>query len=558
MKKMRLMATVVLCMFCLAACGKPTESMPEPSDVSAGVSDLVESDVQLLDSTDSSDTTGSESDTGATPDAATTTTKSDNSTTKKTIKTTRKDGSVNIQLSGSDTSGQVKDLKGRVVRYQISPNEDKTSSGYKRLTQNIANIEEKLNCKVQLVENIGESGNDTSIVTSILSGAPIVDIWIQNTTAEFISHYKAGLVQNLSDLHVFDFEKNDWDPCMENMQFGGKYYGIRSASAGNMTMNSLILCFNDKLLNEYIPQYADKLYEWQKNGQWTWDRFEEVCKAFNQASGADPSLVSCFDRSGASYLVMLADRGVDWLKYNDKGQLVFNGNDKKAQEAMNQFKDYVSKDVIVFENAKNVNFGWDANMTGWNNDGRFLDGQCLFAFNSIGGYYWNVFQFAGTVQSVRNNAGFMMVPKLKESDAYTHTLPIYVQGYCIPSGVEKPAEVATVLNMLQVEPTVELTESEARQEAFAVNIEPTLNKVTSDITTDAFFMTYDGFKANKGYALQSSMAISASTNIWGDEKTGWIGRYLYDISHGDVAQSAAVAAVTKKYNNTLSDLFETR
>ena len=71
-------------------------------------------------------------------------------------------------------------------------------------------------------------------------------------------------------------------------------------------------------------------------------------------------------------------------------------------------------------------------------------------------------------------------------------------------------------------------------------------------------MTYDGFRDGYGYALQSSMGIAASTNIWGDANIGWIGRYLYDIAHGDIAISAAVAAVNKKYNNILADLFETR
>ena len=563
---------VILCVISLVACGTSTgdtSSTDATTSIDNGAADISGSDVQVSDTSDvvnsgaedevnSGNVTNVTSGTGNNNNTSSSKSGTGTSSQKTNPVVSRQQGGTEIKLQGSDTSGRVTDLKGRVVRYQVSPLEDKTSSSYKRMLKNIENIEKQLNCKIQLVENLGESGKDTSIVTSVLAGTPIVDIWIQNTTDEFVSHFRAGMVQNLSDLYVFNFAGLKWDACMENMQYKGKYYGVRPAMAGNMTMNSLVLCFNSKLLREYIPQYTDKLYEWQKNGTWTWEKFEEVCKAFNQAASSDPSLTACFDRSGAAYLVMLANRGVDWLKRNEKGQLVFNGNDKKAQEAMNQFKDLVSRDIITFENAKNVNFGWDANMVGWQNDGSFLGGQCLFAFNQIGGYYWNVFQHAGTEQSVRSNAGFMMVPKLKESDDYTHALPVAVQGFSIPFGVDKPAEVATVLNLLQVEPTIKETEQEQRQSFVVTYIEPTLNKSTSNITSDAFNMTYDGFSDGYGYALQSSMGIAASTNIWGDDKVGWIGRYLYDIAHGDIAISAAVAAVNKKYNNILADLFETR
>ena len=456
---------------------------------------------------------------------------------------------------GSNISGRVSNLKGRTVRYQISPNLDKSSKDYKLMVSNIESIQKKLNCKIELVPLHGESGNNKSITTSVLAGKPIVDIWVQNGTSEFMPHYQAGLMQNLTDMNVFDFENVDWDASMEAMTFNKKAYGIRRNDPGNSTWQSIVLLFNNKLVNDYIPQYADKLYQWQNSGEWTWDKFEEVCKAFNTAVGSKSPLKACFDHSGAIYSAMLATRSVDWVKRDKNGKMTFNGSNNNAQAAMNHFKNYVDSDVLLFDNAANVNLGWSANMAGTGDKvGSFIDGQCLFAFNSVEGYYWNVFQFAETSKQVRDNVGIMMVPKMKKTDAYTHLLPLTFSSLSIPFGVSKPAEVATVLNYLVVEPLVDQTAAERRSMFFTEQIEPTLNSKTSKITEQTVMNTYDAFAKGKGFVQYSTLAINAETNIWGDSNSGWIGKYLMDISEGKIAQSAAIAAVTNKYNKALNSL----
>ncbi len=554
-----LLAVVLVMTMLFTACGgdpavSDDSSIPgeSTSTTTTGGGDAV-TDPSDTSSVDPDASTGSQ----ATDPTGSTTSPSGggNSTATKKPTSSRTSSTQNrptVKFEGSSTSGRVADLKGRVIRLQMSPSEDKTTTSYKKFQENIAAVEKKLNCKIEQVLMHGEAGDDNSITMSVLSGKPIVDIWANGTG--FMANYKSGLVQNLTDLNVFDFEGNEWDPCMELMTFGGKAYGIRPANNGNTMWNAFVLLYNNRLLNEYVPQYADKLYEWQKNGEWTWDKFEEVCKAFNTAAGADPTLAAFYDRTGVAYSAMLATRGTGWIVADKNGKLSFNGSNKTAQEAMNQHKKWVSEGTMMFDSAENVNDGWVANVSG-NPEGTaygFLSGQCLFAFNIIGGYYWNVFQYAGTAQSVRDNVGAMLIPKMNASDDYINLIPVYIQGHVIPFGVQKPAEVATVMNLLMVEPLVKQSDDEVKKNWFATWLEPTYNNKTSKLTNETFEFAYD--YANTATMDLGGYGIYGSSNIFGDKDSGWIGKYLYDISTGKIAQSAAIAAVKSKYNKILAEI----
>lgn len=548
-------ALLLALLLMFSACDKTPAASADPSgsisgseavsaasaDDSADVPDSADPDIP-----DPSGSSGGTSVTGAKSSAA-------------TVQTTKRSGS-NTQnrptasFSGSSIDGRVANLKGRVVRLQVSPGEDKTTKSYKVFQENIKAVEKKLNCTVKQVPLYGTAGDDNSIMMSVLSGKPIVDIWVQNGSGEFLPNYKSGLLQNLSGMNVFAFDKVDWNPCMQLMTYSNKAYAIRPAANGSTMWNTVVLLYNHRLLTEYIPQYAGKLAAWQKSGEWTWDKLEEVCKAFNKAAGANKSLTAFFDRSGVAYTAMLATRGTDWVVADKKGKLSFNGTDSKAQEAMNQHKKYVTEGTLIFDNAANVNEGYVANMVGGDGQEKysFLNGQCLFAFNTVGGYYWNVFQYAGTAQTVRDNVGAMQIPKMKTSDAYTGLTPMYMEGHAIPFGVQKPAEVATVMNYLYAEPLVKLSDAEERTAWFTNQLEPTLNSKTGDLTMSTFTYAYD--HAGSTMLALSFYGIYGSANIYGDANSGWIGKYLYDISSGNIAQSAAIAAVKSKYNKILADL----
>lgn len=553
----RLLSILLVCAMLFVGCGQTKT----PSSTNSTASGNEGSSVTITTETNSEDVTTSTS-TGATEQTSST---AGNTTTGSSVSnaTTSKVSSTQNRptqsFGPSNTSGRVKDLGGRVIRFQISPTEDKSSAAYKAQLKNIAAIEKQLNCKIEFVEmHAQDEANGNRIVTSILAGNPIVDIWMSGLSKEFYSHYNAGLMQNLTAMNVFDYENITWEPCMQAVTIGGKNYMIRPMNSENASWNSFILMFNNKLLNEYIPQYADKLYEWQKNGEWTWDKFEEVCKAFNKAAAADQTLTACFDRSGLVYSLLLATRGTDWIIADKKGNLSFNGLDKLAQEAMNQHTKYVKEGTIIFHDPQNVNDGWVASSVG-NVEGTkysFLSNQALFAFNIVGGYYWNVFQNSGTSQAVRDNVGVMLPPKMKASDKYTYALPLAIGGHCIPAGVKNPAEVATVMNLLLCEPIVSLTEAEKRKSYFSTLIEPTLNNKTSALTLHSLESSYDAMARGDYFLMLSSYGIITSTNIYGDKDSGWIGNYLYDIAQGTVAQSAAVATVRSKYNKILADLFK--
>jgi len=131
-------------------------------------------------------------------------------------------------------------------------------------------------------------------------------------------------------------------------------------------------------------------------------------------------------------------------------------------------------------------------------------------------------------------------------------------GYSIPYGVKKPNEVATILNAMFTEHYVSISKEEARDIWFTEQIEPTLNSKTGEQTKNTILKVYDEFGKNNITVFISPYATQTTPDIWSNGDSGWIAKYVFDIAHGNMAQSAALSAVTSKYNKILATLTEKR
>ena len=93
----------------------------------------------------------------------------------------------------------------------------------------------------------------------------------------------SGLLYDLSTLDCLDFTESKWDGATQQlMTKNGGVYGMRPEAPEPRGG----IFFNKRLLEE-AGYTADDLYDIQKNNEWTWEKFEEVCQALTKDTDND-------------------------------------------------------------------------------------------------------------------------------------------------------------------------------------------------------------------------------------------------------------------------------
>lgn len=466
----------------------------------------------------------------------------------------------------ADLSGRVTDLHGRVIRFQILTQTSTNSSdaNWQKALEGFKMIEEKYNCKIEVVKCDMESNGDSRILTSILAGEPIADILVQDAQT-FYSRYGAGLLEDLSALKVFDFdsENSPHPPWGIAAKVNGDYYSYTNDDGGAEMCFTTVVVYNKKLLEEYVPQYANMPWTLYKSGNWTWDKFYEICDAFNRAVKSYPDMTALYDGSGTAYKAMLVTGGTDWLAYNEDGDIIFNARDKKAQDILNKYKSYVQKGTIML--GPNINGGLNNDfdsLSGCAEGYSFKQGKAAFAiatFNNA--YYWDGMMSYSTQQSVKDNMGVLPLPKWDKDDDYQTIYPLMVRGTSIPAGLDKPNEVATILNAIFNETDGHYLNGYVEGEKSYIDqwYAPTLTAKMGKQNREVMEKLYSDFQNHKITTYVGDLGSLTSPDVmygFNDEgvPTGWYSKYVYEIAKGNIAQSAALDAVEDRFTKILKSL----
>jgi hypothetical protein len=445
--------------------------------------------------------------------------------------------------------GRVTDLKGRVIIFNSwpDPNVNAKDKHADRFAQKIKDIEKKYNCVIKIDKTISESNGDKTIATSVLAGKPKVDIWSQNGwVLEFLPHYTAGLLQPLEDLKVFDFKDTVKfkTPTAETV-IDGKHYGV--CFSDNGVQGNLMMFFNKTVLN--ACGVTDDPYELQKRGEWTWDKFSEICKKV----ALTPGFTAVNDADGQLYQALLLSYGTDFITKNPKtGEIKFNGGSTAARLALTHYiKLTKDKDIKVpaaemVSNTKN-GFSW---FSMYGNPAPGFINTSVVAFTP--GYYLSmkwVINSAQANQDIKDNYGMVYIPTIKAKDKYKAYTSVNTSAYySIPYGVKKPAEIATIINAL-AEPDV-ASQSTLRAEQLA--------------GYEAYLPTNDG---NKALEVMNSLLDTYYTvghSYYYNELATGCGVYGNWMAHvGKIANStedagSVLTSVTDSYNNSLKKIFQSR
>lgn len=177
----------------------------------------------------------------------------------------------------TDENGEVYDLGGMeiIIRdWWSSSEETEPENAYEEAQQEYRDwIQETYNftIKEMAISDWGSTPED--FLNYATTGGDENYIFTLRQGAELVAAMNSGLMYDLSTLDCLDFSEEKWRSGIhELMSKDGAIYGMRGIDPeprGGMY-------FNKRLLEEAGVNPED-LYTWQENGEWTWDKFEEVC-----------------------------------------------------------------------------------------------------------------------------------------------------------------------------------------------------------------------------------------------------------------------------------------
>lgn len=247
--------------------------------------------------------------------------------------------------------------------------------------------------------------------------------------SELTAAMNSGLMYDVSTLDCLDFSEEKWSNGVHEMfSKNSAIYGFRGIDPepkGGMY-------FNKRLLQEAGIDPQD-LYDYQENGEWTWDKFEEICQQV-QADTDNDGVIDRYAMANFTslfYSLAVYSNGGDFIAMDENGKYYNDLESEETMEALNWAFDMLQKYEMVYpEDA-----AWDYWITAYQNgEAVFTADECYRAgqFNENG---------------MEDDFGFVCFPKGPKAADYTN---IYADNvYAIPAcyDADKAWKIAFAYNL---------------------------------------------------------------------------------------------------------------
>jgi hypothetical protein len=290
---------------------------------------------------------------------------------------------------------------------------------------NVRRIEEKYNCKIQFV-NLGWQGVIDSINTSIAAGTPECDIYL--TDLQFgIPAVFNGLAQELSAIAPENSDLFGDQQILKPMtieSLGGTYL----FSEQGLAQGGYYLGYNSTMIQDLGLEDPQELY---KKGEWTWDKFAELCKAGTQDTNGDGTP----DIYGYGGVFTDLTNG---LVMNNGGSIAANKTEGLSSEPVMETLEFINRLYNVDQSARPWNGAdWNDNLLAWS------DGKVMFWT----GQAWLLKQEIDAAIKEGSELPFefhvVPYPQGPHGDGTIYS-PFSGNWYMIPVGVQEPGKVLQI------------------------------------------------------------------------------------------------------------------
>lgn len=246
-------------------------------------------------------------------------------------------------------------------------------------------------------------------------------------SSSLISAIQSGLMYDLSKVDCLDFSEAKWgNQVHELMNIDGSIYGMR----GIKQEPRAGIFFNKRLLEEagIDPQ---SIYDMQESGEWTWDKFEELCQKAQKDTDNDGVIdqYAMTNFTSTLYPAAVFSNGGEFIGKDENGYYSDLESDE-TMEALNWGLDMVNKYEMVYpEDAE-----WDYTFTA------FANGEAAFTCTEV-------YRAAAWNDEMEDDFGFVCFPKGPKKDEYTNCYSdnVYVIPACYDD--EKAWKLAFAYNL---------------------------------------------------------------------------------------------------------------
>lgn len=260
----------------------------------------------------------------------------------------------------------------------------------------------KYNFKIQSKAVAGWGEMTDVCVNSITAGEPAAQVF--ELDYRFVAKPMAnGLFYDLATLKEFDFTEDKWNSAVKDLMTKGKsIYGMRAGKSeprGGVIWNKRL--FEEAGLDPNLP------YDLQKSGEWTWSKFEELCKTLTRDTNGDgvTDIYATVSQGACTMTCLAISNGAQWIGKDANGVLFNNSGSKEALEAM----DFSVKLYNAgYEMPQPADTNWDYFIA------LFQEGRAAMTFNEE--YACQPGNIYG--DAMEDEVGFVMPPKPDGAETY--------------------------------------------------------------------------------------------------------------------------------------------
>lgn len=291
-------------------------------------------------------------------------------------------------------------------------------------------VEEDYNCKIKI---LALDNSIENVRTKVLAGDKIADI-IDVEGFNLIPMARAGYIVPLEDVDGLNISDSRWiQGYTEFTEFNDQHYGLNFMRPAEARVG---MVYNRELLKKYgITEDPQELI---KTKEWTFDKFQELCKATTRDTNGDGQndTYGCYIALPETFGVSLVSANNGRLVTTEGGVAKESYNDQKVLTALNLVYDLVNKDKTVLFR------GTEGNTTSKDAISRFVAGDYAF-------FYCETWQINQLLKPTCGDLDYGLIPLPMGPDATEYVSPSEnARNFCITSTNKDVDKTVTILNAL--------------------------------------------------------------------------------------------------------------
>lgn len=293
-------------------------------------------------------------------------------------------------------------------------------------------VEEDYNCKITILPL--QVNNVENVRSKILAGDKIADI-IDVSAANILPMARAGYIVPLESVSGLDISDSRYvQGYTELTEFNGQHYGVNFMLPAEARS---CIVYNRELLKECgITEEPQELME---NGEWTFDKLREMCKATTKDTNGDGQTDTyglMFHREEEFGLDLMLANGASLVASVD-GVAKENFNTPEAVTALNYLYDLVNTDKTAIWNSWGGTYVSDKEVLA-----NFVAGKYAFFACET----WEINQ---SLKPICGDLDYGLVSIPKGPDAEDYVCPSQnARNFCITSTNKETDKTVIILNAL--------------------------------------------------------------------------------------------------------------